>query len=798
MIKIRKLYISNFKGIRSSLTINFNDNDQLVSVLSGPNGFGKTTIFDALDICITGQLYRYSEKELFNGIQKNQIGRNKPYYQNEDGVDVVLKVLLTDTLKEKDYVIIKFYDDELGVNQVDAGRANIPFDSNKFFKTYLSESVKDFNKLEIPEENEVNQAKIDEIFVGENSTVTISSIYYLFNYLQQEDNIYFLRRDEDKKGEELSFLFNIVKEQTDKVKLEQVLDHLTTQYSSISDDIERLEQAHLETGQVDYERLFEEIELKFDSEEPFDNIEDEQKAYDLYSDQLNDLIEFKASFNPSEYRKYKNYNYLRTKVLDKRDVIESLLVKDLYSEKELDNITKKNEKIRRLKDIVDSKEIDRINPEIFKWLFEEEPEKELQDYNEDIKTLADINKDLGTIGKIISDLLEQRAKSIVEFEKLIDNEKVDNKKCPLCDSPFKGYDELIQAIETKTKELQSFNSDKLELKKVAQKKVDDRNIKVKELAEKYIEKHPVLDADIEDRIKQFPNYQTIVDDIQKKFLKLNTEEFVDLYLAELPASKDEFLEKVSAFEKSITEKLLVDYKYDESLIQNKELFAKYFGEDTDKFNHLTREMLVNKKKYISAKFSISVNENLKFLKERSERLDIMVSKTKDLRDTVHSTIQEYKKEMIEKIKVPFYIYSGKILQSYQQGLGIFIDIRETSSKKNKVVFKTGADSDHDIVYHLSSGQMAVASIAFCLALNKVYNTNDKFKFLAIDDPIQTMDDLNVHTFIELIRHEFRDYQIIMSTHDDFTSKYIKYKFDKLGYRTEIKNIQQEVMAQINN
>ena len=94
--------------------------------------------------------------------------------------------------------------------------------------------------------------------------------------------------------------------------------------------------------------------------------------------------------------------------------------------------------------------------------------------------------------------------------------------------------------------------------------------------------------------------------------------------------------------------------------------------------------------------------------------------------------------------------------------------------------------------------MAVASIAFCLALNKVYNTNENFKFLAIDDPIQTMDDLNVHTFIELIRHEFRDYQIIISTHDDFTSKYIKYKFDKVGYKTEIKNIQQEVMAQLNN
>ncbi|MFP3581762.1 hypothetical protein SB659_19575, partial [Arthrobacter sp. SIMBA_036] len=75
-------------------------------------------------------------------------------------------------------------------------------------------------------------------------------------------------------------------------------------------------------------------------------------------------------------------------------------------------------------------------------------------------------------------------------------------------------------------------------------------------------------------------------------------------------------------------------------------------------------------------------------------------------------------EMIEKIKIPFFIYSGKILQNYQQGFGIFIDILPTG-QRNNVLLKTGKDSDHDIVFHLSAGQMAVVSLAFCLSLNKV-------------------------------------------------------------------------------
>ena len=798
MIKVSKLHVSNFKGIRSDLTINFDNKDQFVSVLSGPNGFGKTTIFDALDICITGQLYRYSEKQLFDGVQKNQIGRNKPYYQNEDGVDVMLKVLLTDTLNQKSYVIVKHYDDNVGLNQVSARRANIPSDSNNFFVTYLSENPEDFYNNDVLNQTPVNQSKIDEIFLGENSIVTLGSIFYLFNYLQQEDNIYFLRRDEDEKGEELSFLFNIVKEQEEKDKLEEVLNHLTSQYSTITLEIEKLEQSYVKTESVEYVRLFEDKEFKFDTQEPFDDVEDKKAAYDFYIKQLSDLIEFKNSFNTIEYQKHKDYNFLRNKVLDKRDLIESLMVKDLYSEEQIEKITERNEKIKKLKAIIDSEKIEIVDPDIFSWLYEKDTEEKLREYLIDTKALSDINQDLGVIGKIISELLVQREKAVLEFENLIKKEVIDSTKCPLCDSPFKGYNELIKAIEAKTKELESYNASKLELKKAAQKKVDDRIIEIKDLSKKYIEKHPPIDEYIADRLKQFPNYKVQVEEIFEKFPSLAIDPFLDFYFTKLPFSKDDFLEKVLEFEKSISDKLFTNYQYDESSIQNKELFTSYFDEDKDRFDRLSQEMISNKRKYITTMFSISVNENLTFLKERQKILNIMVIKTRSLRDDIHTTIQEYKKEMIEKIKVPFYIYSGKILQSYQQGLGIFINIRETDSKRNKIVFKTGAYSDHDIVYHLSSGQMAVASIAFCLALNKVYNTNENFKFLAIDDPIQTMDDLNVHTFIELIRHEFRDYQIIISTHDDFTSKYIKYKFDKVGYKTEIKNIQQEVMAQLNN
>ena len=46
----------------------------------------------------------------------------------------------------------------------------------------------------------------------------------------------------------------------------------------------------------------------------------------------------------------------------------------------------------------------------------------------------------------------------------------------------------------------------------------------------------------------------------------------------------------------------------------------------------------------------------------------------------------------------------------------------------------------DALYNMSSGQLVSIAIALKLSLNKLYSNTP---FLAIDDPVQTMDDLNL-------------------------------------------------------
>ena len=64
MIIIKRLYIENYK-LFSHKEIDFSQ--ALLSVFDGPNGYGKTSIFDAVELLITGKISRVKECESIDG-----------------------------------------------------------------------------------------------------------------------------------------------------------------------------------------------------------------------------------------------------------------------------------------------------------------------------------------------------------------------------------------------------------------------------------------------------------------------------------------------------------------------------------------------------------------------------------------------------------------------------------------------------------------------------------------------------------------------------------------------------------
>ena len=54
-IRIKQMHLTNFKGFEEK-TFDFNDSEKII--LGGRNGYGKTTIFDALELLFTGKIAR--------------------------------------------------------------------------------------------------------------------------------------------------------------------------------------------------------------------------------------------------------------------------------------------------------------------------------------------------------------------------------------------------------------------------------------------------------------------------------------------------------------------------------------------------------------------------------------------------------------------------------------------------------------------------------------------------------------------------------------------------------------------
>ena len=139
--------------------------------------------------------------------------------------------------------------------------------------------------------------------------------------------------------------------------------------------------------------------------------------------------------------------------------------------------------------------------------------------------------------------------------------------------------------------------------------------------------------------------------------------------------------------------------------------------------------------------------------------------------------------MLKKLRVPLLIYTGKILQDYQNGLGVFIN-------KDEMRFVSNGDAKHDILNTFSSGQLSGFVLSFLFAMNKRYisEENDDIGFILIDDPVQTMDDINIASFIEVLRNDFPTKQIILSTHETDKENYILYKFLKYNLKGQSFNV----------
>ncbi len=218
-------------------------------------------------------------------------------------------------------------------------------------------------------------------------------------------------------------------------------------------------------------------------------------------------------------------------------------------------------------------------------------------------------------------------------------------------------------------------------------------------------------------------------------------------------------------------------------------FERYFNSDMSKLDKLNIELIVNKKQYIKWQYYNSINNKVIEYSKQLEKINNFKEQVDNIKNVLNEEIKNYTKSIIDNISIPFYIFTGKILQNHSLGSGLIIDFE--INRQDSQIYIRPVGKDQEVTYALSSGQLSATVISLMLVLNKVFN-HSKFGALFIDDPLQTLDEINLHSLVELLKYNFSDQQLFMSTHEDRYSRFIRYKYDKFRLRSKNINMKENI------
>ena len=740
-IKIISVSFENFKGFEKN-EICF-DQYQAV-VLAGKNGFGKTTVFDAIELVFTGKIKRYDS---YLALHKQNTSLSQEVlplvYDNQiPQVCVSVKLMVGDN-----YITL------YRVEHTNAIENPIRFD-------------RVFNVLNI--QYKKDGKIIDEAYNGQFELDDFLNSYTFLNYVSQEEATSFLKSKEIDRAKQINELFNTaqIDSQISKIividkKLKDMVKFLKSQISDLTHELSEMEKG--EEGQkCEYLRLVAEKTIEWDIEKPQLSYE---KFYSLLCENgiLDQLMYFLR--HQGEYTKW---------VTNKK--IEGLLSSPLFQNFPYYLFLYPQQNRYKLYDVyitklwpaINSVSVDNLEDTISPILEKDFSNEVSQELAKEIKAMflnvQPVGRSASKLGKALADLQNERKKFKAAFDKSY--AALNLTKCPLCGQDYKRNDVLKdkidhyeQVLSEAYPELQEGLGRLMkELQALLASLVESLQTKFKEwnLTEEGYAKFKEIDFDkYLPYLKEMAKYGEIPLDTSK-----TVEDYHQFLSQRLNNAKQDIDDSLNYLELEKTYTTL----------------AKFIRPD-----NLNAEKIEKKRNYLLAQWN-SMKSKLYKLKEgqrgkyekKKAFCEQKIQNLKDLKADLTNYKNAYLEKVISDIEILFYVYSGRIMQENYYGRGLFIK-NETSPQR--VLFVSDYKSDVDALYNLSSGQLVSVVFAFVMALNKLYSSQ---KFIAIDDPVQTIDDINVWGFIETIRHAFKDSYILLSTHEDEYAALLRYKFGKIG------------------
>lgn len=757
-IEIKKIYLENYK-LFTLKELTFSNN---LCVFDGPNGYGKTSIFDAIEFLITGSISRIQESEVIAA----NLSYSKNCLANDADKDIRIKAEFKDNVSGRNLVIALCIPASTG-----AGKQNNPKSIEQQTHSYILPTYD--IPFEVWNEHFVSADEIaskrKEFFGEQNIT-----LFKILHYIHQEDRLAYFKKSEGERGKIITDLFGIEHEVSKLKKLNDAQLQLSKRLKNLKEEIKGIESEIKSLPQstnslIDYESLTNGI-APWDNENLGFHGPQSKTLFEQFKRQIADTIAFVNNkqwyFISVAIRQFEKIELSKRKA-----AIYGWFLKH-SSASAFDDIRKRSETLSYLTDQSELLSNDQfINVDwkkICTILDSEDALETIVGYVDDLKR---VQQNQTNLDKLATSFYQAR-EALAKRKKSIDT--LNDGMCPYC-----GYhwdsDKLLQEQFAATKPI-------LENLLGGGNAMFDQAL---ERCRKYYA--DTFKERIEARIAHITNnhgVQLLAAFKDFKDFKLSVENCEPI-LKYLQVSEDTInfdIANIDIIESAIAEiKESIPSNYDALAIEHgfDKIYKECFSNNTC-LDSITVEKLKDKAKYAENQYYASfdqVRQKLDLMKQQCNKLEPLQIQMKTYHAALKKSVDSYQKLVIKQIEIPFFLYCSRLLQSYQGGQGVLID-----SKDSKIRF-TAPGGEHDILYTMSSGQLSAVLLAFSLVLNKIYSGN-KFKTLFIDDPIQCMDDINMISFVELLRREFSDSQIVLSTHEDTFANYIKYKFSKYNIRSQ--------------
>lgn len=757
-IEIKKIHLENYK----LFTLKEIDFSNHLCVFDGPNGYGKTSIFDAIEFLITGSISRIQESEVVAA----NISYSKNCLANDPEKDIRIKAEFKNNVTDKSIVIALCIPPSVG-----SGKQNNPKSIETQTQSYILPTYD--TPTEFWEDNivshEIISSKRKEFFGTQNIT-----LFKMLHYIHQEDRLAYFKKSENERGKTITELFGIeddveklAKVNDARRQLSNKLTKLTEQIQGIDKEIKALPQAS--TEHFVYESLSNGNAF-WDKE----NLGFKGSQSKAVFEQMKKTIRDISAFTENKHWYFiasSIYQFEKIQPSKRQAAIQGWLLKRT-SEMFLEE-TRKNKEVfdflTEQAELISNNAFNNVDwKKICTILNCDDSLETIVGYVKDLNCVQQNQTNLGKLAEALYQARETLALRKGKFDSLKDG------TCPYCGYQWSS-DSLLQEQFANTKSILEsiLGSENTMLSQTIQKcKVYYDNV--------FKEKLEVFITSINNNagfqlLNKFNDYKDFYNSIENcdKILR---------YLESSECTIRVDFSEVYSIESAITEiKNTIPTSYESLSMEHgfDKVFKEYFSNKTF-MDSITVEKLKAKERYIEEQYYSSfdqVRQKLDIMKQQEEKLSSLVEEMKAYHKALKKAIELYQQLVIKQIEIPFFLYCSRLLQSYQGGQGVLID-----SKDSKIRF-TAPGGEHDILYTMSSGQLSAVLLAFSLVLNKIYS-GEKFKTLFIDDPIQCMDDINMISFVELLRREFSETQIILSTHEDTFANYIKYKFSKYNIRSQ--------------